>query len=174
MRAIVGVLLCVMCAPALAQTCPVAPADPVPRDAARLIWTAPTTNTDGTAIAGTLTYTVYERVGTTDTLRCTTTATSAGQIGLTAGTHTWVLTARVGTGPESVKTAPASKTIAAPTPNPPSSILITRNDYWYCNKADGTRSQHVAEPEAFEACVNEALVAGSSSITAAGYRIVAR
>lgn len=129
---IVAVLLCVSGTAAYGQACPVAPADPVPRDAARLEWPAVTKYTDGSDISATtrVTYLVYERVDGVDVRRCTTTATTAGQIGLSVGTHTWVVAAMSpDTDPAYIASgkSPAwSKTIVAAQAPPPAPTPIAR------------------------------------------------
>jgi hypothetical protein len=102
-----------------AQPCPTAIPDPVPRDAVRLSWTAPTQNTDGSSITKAITYTVYE--GTV--AKCTTAATAGSLTGLSVGAHSWALTAKTSDG-ESAKTATVSKTIPAAPPNPPTNLLV--------------------------------------------------
>jgi hypothetical protein len=54
-------------------------------------------------------------------------------------------------------------------------IDITRQGYWLCKKADGTESRHVAEPEAFQECTNDAFAnpGRPSLIVPAEYRITA-
>ena len=111
-------------APLYAQTCPAAPADPVPRDSLRARWVAPTTDTDGKAITGTLTYTLYELVGATWTLRCVTTAVSAGQIGLAVGDHTYAVTAKTPTLVESARSNSATKTIPPAASTAPTSFTL--------------------------------------------------
>lgn len=103
----------------LGQTCPTAIPDPVPRDAMRLSWTAPTQNTDGSAITKAITYTIYE--GTT--AKCTTTATAASLTSLSVGVHSWTTTAKTTDG-ESAKSNVASKTITAAPPNPPTGLTV--------------------------------------------------
>lgn len=141
MRLFIALAALLLAGQSFAQNCPVAPADPVPRDAVRLNWVRPTANTDGTAIpaATVITYSLYERSGTTDTVRCTTANVSAGQSGLTVGAHTWVVSAKVGTGPESAKSNTASKTIQAPTPNPPANLTADPGDLtaWTVVTTDG-------------------------------------
>lgn len=155
----------------------------MPADQARLNWVRPTSNTDGTVIAAAtaLTYTLYKRSGATDAAVCTTTAASAGQTNLAPGTHTWLVTARVGTGPESGKSNAASKTVDPPVPNPPSNLTVTSTRIeaaeWTCRDATGAvLSSHVRQDKAQEACTNLALanVGLSYEMRPSGYRISAR
>jgi hypothetical protein len=166
-------------------TCPVAPSDPIPRDAARLTWVRPATYTDGSAIptSTVFTYTLYERSGTLDTARCTTNGELAGQTALTVGTHTWLVTARVGAGPESVKSNPASKTVdpLPQVPNPPTNLTVTSTRIdaveWTCRDATGAvLSGHTRQDKAQEACTNLALASLGTpfEIRPSGYRLVAR
>lgn len=180
--------LLVLACPTLAfgQACPAAPADPVPRDQARLSWDRPGYYADGTVIgpAVGIIYTVYERVGTTDTVRCTTTAVTAGQSGLSDGAHAWVVTARVGTGPESAKSGSASKTIApAPIvpPGPPTNVTVASTridpDSWTCRDESGAiLTRHERQDKAQESCTNFALanLGVAYEMRPSGFRIVAR
>lgn len=118
-RYLIGLALIALGTDAYAQTCAAPPADPVPRDAARLTWTAPTQNTDGTAVKTPITFTVYE--GTV--AKCTTTQTSAGLTGLSVGLHTYTVTAKTSDG-ESAKSNAASKTIPPAPPNPPTNLTV--------------------------------------------------
>lgn len=102
-----------------AQTCPAAIPDPVPSNAVRLSWTAPTQNTDGSAITKAITYTVYEGA----TAKCTTAATAGSLTGLSVGLHTWAVSAKTSDG-ESAKSTTASKTVPPSPPNPPTSLLV--------------------------------------------------
>jgi hypothetical protein len=186
-RLIASLALACFALPAFAQlpACPAAPADPIPRDQARLAWVRPGAMTDGNVIAPTvvITYTVYERVGTTDTARCTTTNTSAGQTGLTDGAHTWVVTARIGSGLESAKSGSASKTIppSTTTPAPPTNVTVasTRidSDSWTCRDSSGAiLSRHERQDKAQESCTNYALanLGTPYEMRPSGYRIQAR
>jgi len=186
MRYLIALASLLLTVDSLAQTCPTPPADPVPRDQARLSWVRPTTNSDGSALAASvvLTYTLYERVGTTDTARCTTSAVTAGQTGLSDGAHTWVVTARVGTGPESVKSTAASKTIPpAPVvpPGPPTNITVASTridpDSWTCRDENGAvLSRHERQDKAQESCTNFAIanLGKTFEMRPSGFRIVAR
>src|SRR5689334_3199125 len=84
-HAIIAGLLLLVSGQALALQCPNPPPDPLPRDSVRMSWTAPTKNTDGSAIKAPITYTVYEG----STVICTTLNVGAGLSGLSVGTHTW-------------------------------------------------------------------------------------
>jgi hypothetical protein len=122
--ALIVALLLVFASSAQAQTCAAAITAPIPTTSASLGWTAPTQFTDNTPIgAAVITFKVYERVGAADTLRCSTTGLGAGFTSLSIGTHSWVVTASVA-GVESVKTAPASKDIVAPTPGLPGNLTV--------------------------------------------------
>lgn len=124
LRTILSLLVALVALPAFAQTCPTAPALPIARDAVKLSWVAPTM-AGASPLVGTLTYTVYEQTSATAwTARCTTAATSAGQAGLAVGTHTWAITAKTPTQGESLRSAAASKDIAAPTVDAPTSLKV--------------------------------------------------
>jgi hypothetical protein len=145
-------------------TCPVPPADPIARDAARMTWQRPTLYTDNTAIPSTsvLTYTLYRRVGTVDTAICTTNATGAGQSGLAVGRHTFVVSAREGAGAESPKSNAASKTVAAPPPpSAPLNLTIAATQVggnYTCRTAAGeVLTSHTTPHKAQEACTNQAV-----------------
>lgn len=109
-----------------AQTaCPAAPQTPS-RNTASLSWVRPTQNADGSALAANvpLTYTLYRRVGQTDTAVCTTNAVTAGQLNLAVGEHCWVVTAKTATSAESSKSNAACKTVVDPTPGAPQSLTV--------------------------------------------------
>lgn len=78
---------------ALAQTCSLPVADPLPHDAAVLEWPAVTQWDDGSAmtsgVLGTLTYIVYERVDGENVRRCVTRELTAGFANLSEGEHEW-------------------------------------------------------------------------------------
>lgn len=90
---------------------------------ATLTCTPPTTNTDGTAISGTITYKFYRGTATSQT---TASAAQPGcafvWTGLAPGTHYFSSTATVG-GVESGRSNVASVTVPNPTPNPPTNLL---------------------------------------------------
>lgn len=181
MRLAAAVLLLLVPFAAFGQTCPVGPPDPVADNAVRLNWSAVTTNTNGTPIVGTVTYTVYKRVGTTDTVVCTTTATNAGQSNLAVGTHSYVVSARVGTGPESAKAGPVSKAVAAPIPNEPPNLTIASTrigpDSFTCRDAAGNvLTRHERQDKAQESCTNLAIanLGKPYDVIPSGYRIEAR
>jgi hypothetical protein len=165
MRLCFAGLLLLVGSVAQAQTaCPAAPADPVPRDAARMSWQRPTLYTDSTAIPSTsvLTYTLYRRVGTVDTAMCTTNATGAGQYGLAVGTHTFVVSAREGAGAEGPKSNAASKTVAAPpSPSAPLNLTIAATQVggnYTCRTAAGeVLTSHTTPHKAQESCTNQAV-----------------
>lgn len=94
---------------------------------ATLTCTAPTQNTDGSAIAGAITYNFYRgtsaatantKLNTTPVSSCAYTDNSAP-----VGTSWWSVTAIVG-GQESAKAPAVSKTIAPPVPNPPTLLTV--------------------------------------------------
>lgn len=111
-------------------TCPAAPTSPVARDAVRFTLTPPTTWVQGGPIVGPLTYTLYELVGTTWTVRCTTSSVTFGQTGLAVGDHTWAVTAKTPASfpanVESVRSNNAGRTIepAPLTPNAPITFTV--------------------------------------------------
>ncbi len=85
-------------------------------------WTAPTTNTDGTAIVGPITYTVYQYTNAVSTQLAT------GVVGLTfttlnlpPGKYSFQVSAWVN-GMQSVAATSPIITIAAPPPNPPTAV----------------------------------------------------
>lgn len=103
---------------------------------ATLNWTAPTANTDGSAIAGTLTYNVYNCPAGSTTgaaSQCTQlanglTAATWTSAALTAGTLNYAVTAveTSGGGPqESALSNIVTLTVASAPPNPPGSLTIT-------------------------------------------------
>lgn len=108
-----------------AQTCPTAPQTPS-RNTASLSWVRPTQNADGSALAANvpLTYTLYRRVGSTDTAVCTTNGTNAGQLNLAVGQHCWVVTAKTASSAESAKSNVACKTVVDPTPGAPQNLTV--------------------------------------------------
>lgn len=131
---------------AIAQTtCPaLGPTTGIPRDSARLSWD-PVTQWQPTGTPpvcpGTpancniptptgIVYTVYERVGTVDTVVCTTTNLGTTLAGLSVGTHFWLATAKTPqSNPpniESSKAGPVSKVIDPPltTPGQPGNITV--------------------------------------------------
>lgn len=132
MRTLMAFLvLSLLAAAADAQTPPacsgLSTATPIPWDETRLTWTLPTTNTDGSALAGPASVTVYRRSGTTGaySAQCVTAPGAAGtsMLAQPSGQQFYVLTARVGSGPESMQSATVSKTIA-PVPNPPTNVTV--------------------------------------------------
>lgn len=128
MRLIAAALALLVSVPALAQTCPIATTTPTAaRDESRLTWVAPTQNTDGTAVGSPLTYRVYRSTGagsTAFTLQCQTTQTSASLMAQPVGVQNYRVTAQYPGSQESGPTNVVSKTIAAPTPNPPSNLTL--------------------------------------------------
>lgn len=185
MRLLAG-LLALVALPALAQplpACQPGPADPVPRDQARLNWQRPTTFVDGTAIPAStvLTTTIYRRVGTTDTAVCETTALVAGFINLPAGTHQWVATVRTPTSIESPRSNVAEKIVRDPQPSAPvltvSSTLVGDAAYQCRDAAGNVISRNTRADKAQEACTNAALASVGTpyEVHSGGFlRIVAR
>lgn len=92
--------------------------------AATLTWTAPTTNTDGTPITGTLSFNVYQ--GPTGAEGATPVQTGLSgtsvtiTLGLADGTTVCFKVTAVEGGQESAKSNEACKTFPAATPNAPS------------------------------------------------------
>lgn len=91
-----------------------------------LTWTAPTQNTDGTAITQSLTYNVYQgpkgAEAATPVATGVTALTWSGTAGLQPGTTVcWEVTAQ-DSGGESAKSAEVCKTFAPSVPNPPSNL----------------------------------------------------
>jgi hypothetical protein len=115
-------------AQALPACAPLGTVTPIPWDEARLTWTLPTANTDGSALSpNTVITTVYRRTGTSGAFvaQC---ATSAGAVGASllsqpVGAQNYVVTARVGTGPESAQSNVAIKNIVV-VPNPPTGLTV--------------------------------------------------
>lgn len=94
---------------------------------AQLTCTAPTQNTDGSAITGAITYSFYRGTSATTVttkLNATPTTTCAyTDNAAPVGTQYYAATAIVG-GIESAKSAIVSKLIAAPIPNPPTLLTV--------------------------------------------------
>lgn len=105
-----------------AQTCPPPIADPVPVDAVRLTWIAPSTNSDGSLIKPPITYNVYQSDGKGGAFKaCQVVAAPGASLTMLAppGPIGWVVTASTVDG-DSVASNVAIKTIqAATTPPPP-------------------------------------------------------
>lgn len=88
-------------------------------------WTAPTQNTDGTAITAPLTYNLYTGAkGAEVKTQANLTATQATIAGLTAGAQTCATVTAVANGVESAQSAEVCATPAFPTPNPPTNLLV--------------------------------------------------
>jgi hypothetical protein len=136
---ICALLLCLFAGSAIAATTPAAPkpgavapkavakaAAATPTPSAALSWTAPTTNTDGTAITATLTYNIYQ--GLTGALAkvqsgVTTTAATI-TAGLTAGTTQCFAVTAVANGVESAQSNSACAAISQPSPNSPTTVVV--------------------------------------------------
>jgi hypothetical protein len=104
----------------------VAAAQAVSPVSAALTWTAPTKNTDGTAITGAITYNVYQglagalvKVGTG-----LTTAQDTITTGLTPGTTQCFAVTAVVAGIESGQSATACAAIPQPTPGVPTQVIV--------------------------------------------------
>jgi len=113
-------LLCLLALPCLAQ----APHQVV------LTWVAPTTNTDGSAIVGPLTYTIYQYVNATEaTTKVVTGVTGLTYIvtgGLITGAgYTFHVTCTNAQGLESGAGNAAVVTIPGVAPNPPTNLVGT-------------------------------------------------
>lgn len=126
-RYLVALAALLLAANAFAQpTCPAATTSPnAARDEARLTWVAPTQNTDGSAV-GALTYKVYRSSGSGSTafaVQCQTAAVSASLLTQPVGVQNYRVTALSG-GQESVPSNLVTKTVAAPTPNPPANLSL--------------------------------------------------
>lgn len=107
-------------------TCSIATTTPnAARDEARLSWTAPTQNTDGTPVGSPITYRVYRSGSATGTfaVQCQTNAVSASLMSQPVGAQFYRVTASVA-GVESGPSNVVSKTIVAPTPNPPGNLTL--------------------------------------------------
>ncbi len=98
---------------------------------ATLTWSAPTVNTDGSAITDALTYNVYRGPSATAFTLLKAGATSPYvDSGLAAGTHYYTVTAVNSANRESAQATPASLTIAPlvvtpKTPSAPGSVAVT-------------------------------------------------
>lgn len=96
---------------------------------ATLTWTAPTQNTDGSALTDLAGYKIY--YGTSPTTMTTvvtiSNATATTRTISTLGVGTWhfAMTAFNAAGAESARTATVSKVITAPVPNPPGGLTVT-------------------------------------------------
>lgn len=127
MRYLAGLLALVSFSAYAQPMCPIATTTPTAaRDEARLTWVAPTTNTDGSAIGSPITYRVYRSSGAGSTsfaVQCQTSQVSASLLAQPVGVQNYRVTATVAT-IESAPSNVASKTIAAPTPNPPASLTV--------------------------------------------------
>lgn len=99
----------------------------VPGPTIAVSWTAPTNNTNGTPIAGAITYNLYQgpQAGTLVKVQSGITGTS-GVItaGIVPGTVYCFAATAVANGNESVQTSPACGVVAIGTPNAPGQITI--------------------------------------------------
>lgn len=91
-------------------------------------WTAPTANTDASAIVGAITYNIY--VGTLVSGACALAkvqsgvATATTTVALTPGTTACVAVSAVVGGVESAQSNQATAAVPLPTPNAPSQITV--------------------------------------------------
>lgn len=126
MRLLLAFLSLFVTLPAFAQTtCSAITTTPTAaRDEARLGWTAPTQNTDGTAIGSPITFRVFRSTGTAAfAFQCQTSALTVSLLTKPVGVQNYRVTATVA-GVESAPSNVASKTIVAPTPNPPGNLTL--------------------------------------------------
>lgn len=100
-----------------------------PNNALCILWTAPTTNTDGTPITSALTYRVEQQAGTAWTSVATTSAVQHYLTGLAPGTYTFRVLAIAG-GRESLPSNTAGRDVPQPTPNPPIELRVVRVTIW--------------------------------------------
>lgn len=94
---------------------------------ATVSWTAPTKNTDGSAITATITYNLYQGVqGSTLTKVQSNLATNSATVtaALTPGTTQCFTVTAVTNGVESAQSLSACTAIAFPTPGAPSQITV--------------------------------------------------
>lgn len=149
-----------------AQACPPAPADPVARDQVRLNWPAVSTWAQGGNIPTPtqITYSVYEIVAGANVKRCTTTSLAAGQLALSTGAHSWVVTAITPLStPPNVESGPSpigTKTIAPPnqTPAPPASLSVVGDPtaYEIRNTSGALVASRIGRVELGTLCTTEA------------------
>lgn len=95
---------------------------------ATLSWTAPTLNTDGSALTNLASYNIYQ--GATKLASVLAPATSYVISGLAPGTYTWTVTAVNSAAAESAPSTPATGTVTPPvvvpsTPQAPGSVSVT-------------------------------------------------
>lgn len=93
---------------------------------ASLTWTAPTLNTDGTSISGSLTYNIYRGTSVTTLTKLASSSTlSYTDATAPIGTNYYAVTAVNSAGSESAKSAIVSKVIAAPVPAAPTGLTVS-------------------------------------------------
>jgi hypothetical protein len=95
---------------------------------ASLVWTPPTLNTDGSAIAGAITYNLYQGPCAGPLVQVQsglTVAAATVSTGLTPGQNTGFAVTAVVAGLESAQTAAACATIPFPQPNAPTLLTVT-------------------------------------------------
>lgn len=94
---------------------------------AHVCWSAPTTNTDGSAIAGAITYTVQQQSGSTWTNVGTgITATDWTSTVLAPGSYAFRVLATVAAVDSAPAAASGTKVVPVPTPNPPSGAVVAQ------------------------------------------------
>lgn len=93
---------------------------------ATLSCTAPTQNTDGSAISGPLTFNWYRGTSASGLIKIgSSPACSYTDNAAPSGTNYWAVTAVSSTGVESAKSAVVSKAVPDPTPNPPTGLTVS-------------------------------------------------
>jgi hypothetical protein len=90
---------------------------------ATVSWSAPSTNTDGSAISGALTYNVYQNAVKVQSGVAGTSATVTS--GLTAGSTQCFTVSAIESGVEGAQSLPACVTLQALTPNAPALPTVT-------------------------------------------------
>lgn len=113
-------LVLLLALPAFAQT--------ISPYSASLSWTAPTANTDGSAITGSLTYNIYQgasgALGATPVQTGITTTSATITAGLSAGATVCFAVTAVEGGVESAQSAQACKTFPKPVPVSPTGLTV--------------------------------------------------
>lgn len=87
-------------------------------------WTAPTTNTDGSAITATLTYNLYTGAAGAETKTQSALTSTTAAITATAGVSTCAKVTALANGVESAQSAEVCATPAFPTPNAPTGLTL--------------------------------------------------
>jgi hypothetical protein len=117
MRILTAFFLALCCGLALAAS----------TESASLVWTAPTANTDGSAITATLTYNIYQGPsGALVKVQSAVSGTTATVTsGLTAGSVQCFAVTAIENGVESAQSNSACVTIPSPSPAAPTNLTIT-------------------------------------------------